>query len=95
MRHDRHQGRRTGEHKAPLVSLFPFRKGKVVVLQGKGSCQDVGQMFRGVPHHVLPHGQNQCPMGTNFKLLADHHGIHSRGMGKAVGLHLSTLTPRD
>ena len=35
-------------------------------------------MFHSVPHQVLPHGQNQCPEGTNFKLLAcPYHGIEN------------------
>jgi hypothetical protein len=55
----------------------------------------VGQMFCGIPHQVLPHGQNQHPEGMNFKLLAKLHGKHSQGVGKAVGLHLGMPTPWD
>ena len=39
-------------------------------------------MFHGVPHEVFPHGQNQCPEGENFKLLANFNGIHPRGVGE-------------
>ena len=51
------------------------------------SRQDVGQMFRDVPRQVLPHGQNQCPEGMNFELLAKLHVNHSRGVGIHVCLH--------
>ena len=66
-----------------------------MVLYGEGSRQHVGQMFRGVPHEIVPHGQNQRPEGENFKLLADFTRIHPRGVGKAPGLHPSLPTPRN
>ena len=95
MRHHHHQGCSIGEHQAPLVSLLPLREGETMVLQGTGSYQLVGQKFHGVPLQVLPHGQNKCPEGMNLQLPAKHHGIHSRGMGKVVGLHPSMPAPHD
>ena len=66
-----------------------------MVLPEQGSYQHVGQMFRGVPRKVFPHGQNQCPEGENFKLPADFTRIHSQGMGEALGLHPSLPVPRN
>ena len=95
MRHYRHQGHRTHEHQALLVSLLPLGEGKTVVLQGTGSYQNVGQMFHGIHLQVLPHGQNQCPEGGNFKFLVDFNGSHPRGVGEVAGLHLGMPTPWD
>ena len=44
-------------------------------------------MFRGIPHKVFYHGQNQCIEGKNFKFPVDFYGIHPRGVGEAAGLH--------
>ena len=79
------------------LRLFPFPSWgrRSVVLQGNGSCQDVGQMFHDVPRQVLPHGQNQCSKGINLQLLTECHRIHSRGVGKVAGLHPSMTAPRD
>ena len=52
-------------------------------------------MFYDIHQKVFPHGQNQCPKGENFKLLANFTGIHLQGMGEAVGLHPSMPAPRD
>jgi hypothetical protein len=66
-----------------------------VVLQGEESYQDVGEMFHGIPRHVLPHEQNQRSKGKNFELLAKLHGNHSQGMGEVAGLHPSMPAPWD
>ena len=55
----------------------------------------MGQMFRGIPREVFPHGQNQCPEGKIFKFPADFTRIHPRGMGEAAGLYPSLPTPWD
>ena len=66
-----------------------------MVLQGEGSCQYVRQMFRSIPCEVFPNGQNQCPEGENFKLLANFTRIHTRGVEKATGLHPGLPTPQN
>jgi hypothetical protein len=55
----------------------------------------MGQMFRGVPRQILPHGQNQCPKGMNFQLPANLHGNHSLSVGEVVRLHPNMPAPRD
>jgi len=79
------------------LCLFPFslwRKSETMVLQGKGSCQHVGQMFHSVPRQVRPREQNQCPKEKNSQLSVEHHRVNSRGMGKTTRLHPSMPTPR-
>ena len=66
-----------------------------MVLQGQGSCQHVGEMLHSVPHKILPHGQNQCPKGENFELLADFNGNYPRGVAEVAGLHPGMPAPRD
>jgi hypothetical protein len=65
-----------------------------MVLLEQGSCQHVGQMFRGVPHEVFPHEQNQCSEGENFKLPANFTRIHPQSVREALGLCLSLPPPR-
>ena len=76
MRHHRHKRRRTLKHQALFVSLLPCGEGEVVVLQGQGSHQHMGEMVHDIPREILPHGQNQCPEGENFQLPAEFHGIY-------------------
>ena len=93
LQHHSHERHHTCKHKALSVSLSPCGKNETMVLQGKGSCQHMDQMFRGVPRQVLPHEQNQCPEGKNFQLPAEHHSVNSRGTGKTTRLHPSMPTP--
>jgi hypothetical protein len=76
VQHHCHKRRHTSKHHTLFVSLLPCGEGEVVVLQGQGSRQHMEQMFRDVPHEVLPHGQNQRHEGENFKLLAEFNGIY-------------------
>ena len=55
----------------------------------------MGQMFRGIPHEIFPHGQNQCSEGENFKLPANYTGVYPQGMGEAAGLHLGLPAPQN
>ena len=95
VRNHHHQGCRTWKRQAPLVSLLPLREGKAMVLPEQGSYQHVGQMFRGVPQEIFSHEQNKCSEGKDIKLPAYLTRIHSWGLGKALGVHLSLPPPRD
>ena len=41
-------------------------------------------MLQGIPHKILPAGQNKCPARENFKFPADRDGIHPRSLGEAA-----------
>ena len=58
-------------------------------LKGQRSHQQLEHMLCGVPHEVLPIGQNQCPVWQNIKFSENRDRIHPESLEKAARIHIS------
>ena len=61
------------------LCLFPFsliRKVKQWFYKEKEAISMWDKCSRGVPLEIFPHGQNQCPEGKIFKLLANFTRVY-------------------